>query len=70
VKLAVVGKGKVKKALRKRGKRKVAIKVTYTPTGNEANTLTRKAKLVKKKRKRKRGGKRKGGKQGKPGKRR
>jgi hypothetical protein len=69
VKFAVVGKKKVKKALRKRGKRKVAIKVTYTPIGNEANTLTRKAKLVKKK-KRKKGGKRKGGKKGKPGKRR
>jgi hypothetical protein len=70
LKLPVIGKGKVKKALRKRGKRKVAIKVTYTPTGNEANTLTRKAKLVKKKRKRKKGGKRKGGKQGKSGTRR
>jgi hypothetical protein len=48
VKLKVIGKGKVKKALRKRGKRKVQIKVTYTPTGNTAATKTRKAKLVRK----------------------
>jgi hypothetical protein len=53
VKLSVIGKGKVKKALRRKGKRKVAIKVTYTPTGNAAATLTRKAKLVKKHKKKK-----------------
>jgi hypothetical protein len=39
---------KLKKALRKKGKRKVAIKVTYTPSGNAALTKVRKAKLVKK----------------------
>jgi hypothetical protein len=49
VKLKVIGKGRVKKALRKKGKRKVQIKVTYAPTGNLAATLSRKAKLVRKK---------------------
>jgi hypothetical protein len=49
LKLKIAGKGKVAKALRKKGKRKVQIKVTYTPTGNSALTLTKKAKLVKKK---------------------
>lgn len=39
---------KLKKALRKKGKRKVGIVVTYTPTGNAALTKVRKAKLVKK----------------------
>jgi hypothetical protein len=53
LKLKVLPKGKVKKALRKKGKRKVQIKVTYTPTGNSAATATRKAKLVKKRRKHK-----------------
>lgn len=53
VKLPVIATGKVKKALRKRGKRKVLIKVTYAPTGNAAATLTRKAKLVRKHRKHK-----------------
>ena len=41
----------LKKALRKKGKRKVGTNVTYTPTGNSAATKTRKAKLIKKKRK-------------------
>jgi hypothetical protein len=54
VKLKVIGTRKVKKALRKRGRRKVQINVTYAPTGNSAATQSRKAKLVKKKRKHKR----------------
>ncbi len=45
---------KIRKALRRRGRRKVGIRVTYTPTGNAAATATRKAKLVKKRRKHKR----------------
>jgi hypothetical protein len=53
VKLKVIGKGRVKKALRKRGKRKVQINVTYAPTGNSAATQSRKAKLVRKHRKHK-----------------
>jgi hypothetical protein len=52
VKLAVVGKGKVRKALRRHGSRKVTIKVTYTPTGNEPVTEKRKAKLIKRIRRR------------------
>jgi hypothetical protein len=54
LKLKVLPKGKVKKALRKKGKRKVQINVTYSPTGNNAATATRKAKLVRKHRKRSR----------------
>jgi hypothetical protein len=54
LKLKVLPKGKVKKALKKKGKRKVQINVTYSPTGNNAATATRKAKLVKKHKKRKR----------------
>jgi hypothetical protein len=50
LKLKVATKGGVAKKLRKKGKRKVQLKVTYTPTGNAAATLTRKAKLLKKKR--------------------
>lgn len=50
--------GKVKKAPRKRGKRKVGINVTYAPLANAAATQSRKAKLVKKKPRRK-GGKKK-----------
>jgi hypothetical protein len=60
LKLPVIGKGKVKKALRKHGKRKVLIKVTYAPTGNAAVTLTRKAKLVRKHRKHRKHKKHKG----------
>jgi hypothetical protein len=52
VKLKVIGKGRVKKALRKKGKRKVQINVTYAPTGNSAATQSRRAKLVRKQRKR------------------
>jgi len=48
VKLKVIGKKKVKKALKKKGKRKVTIEVTYTPTGNAAATVIKKAKLVQK----------------------
>lgn len=39
---------KLKKALGKKGKRKVGINVTYSPTGNAALTKVRKAKLIKK----------------------
>lgn len=53
VKLKVIGRGAVKKALRKRGKRKVRIQVTYAPSGNVAATANRKAKLVQKPGKRK-----------------
>jgi hypothetical protein len=52
VKLKVAAKSKaIKKALRKKGKRKVGINVTYAPTGNSSATQSRKAKLVKKKKK-------------------
>jgi hypothetical protein len=55
VKLQVLPASKaVKKALRKKGKRKVQIEATYTPTGNSAATQTRKATLVKKKKKKRR----------------
>ena len=53
VKLTVIGKGKVKKALRRRGKRKVKINVTYSPTGNSAATQSRTAKLIRKHKKHK-----------------
>ena len=47
--LKVIPSGRaVKKALRKKGKRKVAINVTYQPLDNAALTQTRKTKLVKK----------------------
>jgi hypothetical protein len=46
--LPVVGRGAVRKALRRRGKRKVGISVTYSPVGNSAVTRTRKAKLIRK----------------------
>lgn len=49
---------KLKKALRKKGKRKVAISVTYSPSGNSALTKVRKAKLVRKQQKGKRPAKR------------
>jgi hypothetical protein len=45
---------KIRKALRRRGRRKVGIRVTYTPAGNAAATATRKATLVKKRKKHKR----------------
>jgi hypothetical protein len=51
VKLPVVGRRKVKRALRRRGKRKILIKVSYTPTGNEALTKSRKVKLLRRHRK-------------------
>jgi hypothetical protein len=47
-KFKVVGKGAVKKALRRKGKRKVSIKVAYRPAGNATATASRKAKLIKK----------------------
>lgn len=52
--LKVIGTGVVKKALRRRGKRKVSINVTYAPIGQTATTANRKAKLVKKKKKKRR----------------
>jgi hypothetical protein len=54
VKLPVIGKRKVKKALRRRGRRKVGINITYSPTGNSAVTKSRKVKLVRKLKKSKR----------------
>ncbi len=53
VRLRVVTKGGVRKQLRKRGKRKVRVKVKYAPSGIAASTKSRTIKLVKKKRKRK-----------------
>jgi hypothetical protein len=53
LKVAIRNK-KVRRALRKRGRRKVGIRVTYSPTGNAAATATRKAKLVQKKKRKKR----------------
>jgi putative cofactor-binding repeat protein len=53
VKLKVAVTGKAKKALRKKGKRRVKIEVTYSPTGNAAATVTRNATLVRKHKKRK-----------------
>jgi hypothetical protein len=53
LKVALASK-KLRKALRKKGRRKVGINVTYAPTGNSAATQSRKAKLIKKKRKHKR----------------
>lgn len=49
VALKVLTKGGVRKALRRRGKRKVKINLTYAPTGNAAATQSRTTKLVKKK---------------------
>jgi hypothetical protein len=55
VKLKVIPATKaLKKALRKKGKRKVGIVVTYAPTGNSAATQIRRAKLVRKLKKHKR----------------
>src|SRR5262249_29122267 len=48
VKLKLIGTGKVKKALRKKGRRKVRFNVTYAPIANAPATLSRKAKLVRK----------------------
>ncbi len=39
---------KLRKALRRKGRRKVGIRVTYSPTANAAVTVTRKAKLIQK----------------------
>jgi hypothetical protein len=66
VKVALATK-KLRKALKKRGRRKVGINVTYAPPGNSAATQSRKAKLVKKKKgkkRKKKGGKTQGGKPG------
>ena len=47
---------KIAKALRRRGRRKVGINVTYAPAGNAAVTISRKATLVRKAHKKKRKG--------------
>jgi len=49
--LPIVGKKKVRKALQKRGKRKVALIVTYTPSGTPPAAKARTVKLVKKRKK-------------------
>ena len=54
IQLPVVGRKGIAKALRRRGKRKVGIDVTYTPVGNAAVTLSRTATLVRKAHKKKR----------------
>jgi hypothetical protein len=54
VKLAVVGNGVVKKALRLRHRRRVRISVTYAPATGAAVTRSRTAKLIRKARKPKR----------------
>ena len=54
MKLAVVGKGTVKKALRLHHRRKIAISVTYAPLAGTAVTRSRTAKLIRKPRKPKR----------------
>ena len=46
IKFPVIGRRAVKKALKRRGKRKVGLNVTYSPVGNATVTRTRKAKLV------------------------
>jgi hypothetical protein len=50
--LKILPVGKVKKALRKKGKRKVGISVSYAPTANAVATATLKPKLLKKHKKR------------------
>ncbi len=50
VTFAIATKGKMKKVLRKRGKRKVGIQVTYAPLAATSATVSRKAKLVRKSR--------------------
>ncbi len=39
-------KGKKRKKLRRKGKLKVTAKITFTPTGGTANTLSKKVKLL------------------------
>jgi hypothetical protein len=51
----IIGRGAVKKALRRHGKRKVGIAVTYSPIGNSAVTRSRKAMLVRKPHRKKKG---------------
>jgi Divergent InlB B-repeat domain len=45
VKLPIIPKGKALKALKKKGKAKVQVKVAYTPTGGVTSILTRKIQL-------------------------
>jgi len=47
VKLKLIAKGKVKKALKRKGKAKLKEKVTYSPTGATPSTLAKKVKLLK-----------------------
>ena len=48
IKLSVATKGGAAKSLRKKGKKKVKLEVSYTPTGNTAATKSRSTKLVRK----------------------
>jgi hypothetical protein len=50
VKLKVIAKGKVRKLLKRKGKAKTGETVTYNPTGQSPNAVTKKVKLLKKKR--------------------
>ena len=50
VRLSVKPKGKARKALGAKGKAKVIAEVTFTPDGGEANTESKRLKLVKKRR--------------------
>ncbi len=52
LKVAIRNK-KLRRALRRKGRRKVGITVTYAPTGNAPAAVSRKAKLLQRKRKRK-----------------
>jgi hypothetical protein len=54
MRLAVIGKGAVKKALRLHHRRKIALNVTYAPATGAAVTRSRTAKLIRKPRKPKR----------------
>lgn len=51
VKVKIATRGGVRKALRRRGKRRVRLHVTYTPTGTTSATQSRTTKLIRKKRK-------------------
>jgi DNA-binding beta-propeller fold protein YncE len=48
VKLKIRARGKARKRLKRSGKAKLTADVTYTPTGGEPNTLSKKIKLVRK----------------------
>ncbi|MDX6582462.1 MAG: hypothetical protein QOI10_1646 [Solirubrobacterales bacterium] len=46
VKLKIKARGKARKRLKRHGSAKLEAKVTYTPTGGDPNTLTKKVKLI------------------------